>query len=193
MNAQEFRDSLQDLGLSQAEAARLLGVKLRTVQRWAAGRPAVGEPAAQALKAWRRLAERGIAWRPDGEPVEAEDLRAIAEHRRAELAEMLRRNGGPRGPWRRRWRINIERCRATSPAMVVHFNRLADGSFLPASYRRLEEAAEGAGDRSLLEEATAAFLDVAARAEAAGGILTTRDGEPAADPERRPVLEEAPA
>jgi transcriptional regulator with XRE-family HTH domain len=193
MNAQEFRDSLQRLGLSQAEGARLLGVKLRTVQRWAAGRPAVGEPAAQALRAWRRLAERGIAWRPDGEPVEAEDLRVLAEHRRTELAEMLRRGDRARGPWRRRWRINIERCRATSPAMVVHFNRLADGGFLPASYRRLEGEAQAAADRSLLEEATAAFLEVAARAEAAGRIPTARDGEPAADAPRRPMLEEAPA
>src|SRR5262245_44263618 len=98
MNAQEFRDGLACLGLSQAEAARLLGVKLRTVQRWAAGRPAVGEPAAQALKAWRRLADRGIAWRPDGDPVEAEDLVPLAARRRAALepTENLGRNAVPR-------------------------------------------------------------------------------------------------
>src|SRR5262249_14759647 len=149
----------------------LLGVKLRTVQRWAAGRPAVGEPAAQALKAWRRLAERGIAWRPDGDPVEAEELVPFAARRRAALepTENLRRHAVLRAGGRRRGRINIERCGATSQVMVVHFNRLADGSFLPASYRRLEGLAEPEADRPLLEEATAAFLDVAARTGAAAG------------------------
>ena len=171
MNAQEFRDGLARLGLSQAEAARLLGVKLRTVQRWAAGRPLVGEPAAQALRAWRRLAEQGIAWRPDSEPVEVEDPVAVAEHRRAALGleVLLHPVSGQRGGWRRRWRINIERRRATSPAMVVHFYRLADGSFLPASYRRLGGLGEAPGDRLLLEEATAAFLEAAVRVEAISG------------------------
>jgi transcriptional regulator with XRE-family HTH domain len=179
MNAQEFRDGLARLGLSQAEAARLLGVKLRTVQRWAAGRPLVGEPAAQALRAWRRLAEKGLAWRPDSEPVEVEDPVAVAEHRRAALGleVLLHPVSGQRGGWRRRWRINIERRRATSPAMVVYFNRLADGSFLPASYRRLGGLGEAPGDRLLLEEATAAFLEAAARVEAASGTAA-RAAEP---------------
>ncbi len=165
MNARDFRDSLAGLGLSQAEAARLLGVKQRTVQRWAAGRPSVGEPAAQALRAWRRLAERGIAWRPDGDPVEVEDLAGLAQRRRAALGlpDIQHPGPGPRGGWRRRWRINIDRCRATSAAMVVHFNRLADGSFLPASYRRLDGPAEMPHDRALLEEAMAVFLEAAAR------------------------------
>ncbi len=165
MNGQDFRDSLARLGLSQAEAARLLGVKLRTVQRWAAGRPTVGEPAAQALRAWCRLAERGIAWRSDGDPVEVEDLIGLAQRRRAALGlrEIQHPGTGQRGGWRRRWRINIDRCRASSTAMVVHFNRLADGSFLPASYRRLDGPAQLSRDRPLLEEATAAFLEAAAR------------------------------
>ena len=180
MNAQEFRDGLARLGLSQGEAARLLGVKLRTVQRWAAGRPLVGEPAAQALRAWRRLAEQGIAWRPDSEPVEVEDPIAVAEHRRAALglAVLLHPASSQRGGWRRRWRINVERHRATSPAMVVHFNRLADGSFLPASYRRLGGPGESPGDRLLLEEATAAFLEAAARLEAVSSAAV-RAAEPA--------------
>jgi hypothetical protein len=190
MKAQEFRDSLATLGLSQAEAARLLGVKLRTVQRWAAGRPLVGEPAAQALRAWRRLAEQGIAWRPDSDPVEVEDPLAVAAHRRAALglAVLLRPISGQRG-WRRRWRINIERRRATSSAMVVHFNRLGDGSFLPASYRRLGEPGETFADRLLLEEATAAFLEVAARSEVASEVAAARATELA---RRRHQLQEAP-
>jgi len=189
MNALDFRDSLAQLGLSQAEAARLLGVELRTVQRWAAGRPVVGEPAAQALRAWCRLAERGIAWRPDGDPVETEDLIALAGRRRAALGltQIPRQDGGKRGGGRR-WRINIDRCRATSTAMVVHFNRLADGSFLPASYRRLDGPAQISRDQPLLAEAVAVFL-----AAAAG--MATPGAEPARGPApaspRHGALEEA--
>jgi transcriptional regulator with XRE-family HTH domain len=186
MNAVDFRDSLAQLGLSQAEAARLLGVELRTVQRWAAGRPVVGEPAAQALRAWCRLAERGIAWRPDGDPVEAEDLIALAGRRRAALRmiQIPRQDGGKRGGGRPRWRINIDRCRATSTAMVVHFNRLADGSFLPASYRRLDGPTQMSRDRPLLAEAAAVFL-----AAAALGAESARGPSPASP--RHGALEEA--
>ena len=184
MNGQDFRDSLARLGLSQAEAARLLGVKLRTVQRWAAGRPTVGEPAAQALRAWCRLAERGIAWRSDGDPVEVEDLIGLAQRRRAALGlrEIQHPGTGQRGGWRRRWRINIDRCRATSTTMVVHFNRLADGSFLPASYRRLDGPSQMPSDRALLEEAIAVFLETAARMSAGAARRAARSILAAASP-----------
>jgi transcriptional regulator with XRE-family HTH domain len=64
MHGEELRSMIADLGLSQVEAARLLGVETRTVQRWIEGIHGVPEPVAQALHAWRRLAERGFAWRP---------------------------------------------------------------------------------------------------------------------------------
>jgi transcriptional regulator with XRE-family HTH domain len=194
MNAAEFRDSIARLGLSQAEAARLLGVKLRTVQRWAAGRPPVAEPAAQALRAWCRLAERGIAWRSDGDPVEVEDLIGLAQHRRAALGlrEGAQLGIGRRGGWRRRWRINIDRCRATSTAMVVHFNRLADGSFLPASYRRLDGPARMPHDRPLLEEAMAVFLEAAASMSDFEGGAAHRGSDRAASSHGRGALDEAP-
>src|SRR5262245_18073767 len=192
MNAQEFRDSLQRLGLSQAEAALLLGVKLRTVQRWAAGRPSVGEPAAQALRAWCRLAERGIAWRPDGEPLEREDLAGLAERRRVELglAEILLRSQVERSARRRSWHVNIDRCRATCPAMVVHFNRLADGGFIPASYRRLDGPSDFACDRPLLEGSIAVFLEAAARAQPLADKPAAAPHGPSADEPklRRPVF-----
>ena len=169
MNADELRAALSWLGLSQAEAARLLGVKLRTVQRWLVGSPPVAEPAAQALSAWRRLAERGIAWRPDGAPAEAEDLAVIAQLRRQALGlpEMQRRRAALATGRRRRWRVNIERCRVTSPVIVLHFNRMADGSFLPASYRRLDRPADHRQDRPLLDEAILAFFDAVSKARSA--------------------------
>ena len=165
MSARELRDSLAWLGLSQSEASRLLGVKLRTVQRWAAGRPPVAEPAAQALRAWRRLAESGFAWRPDSQPVEVENLVALIEYRRAALGltEILRLSAGQRDELR--WRVNIARCRATCPTMVVYFDRLTDGSFLPASYRRLR-GPDKIG-QSQLQEVTIAFLDAIAKRQKA--------------------------
>src|SRR5215471_12818582 len=74
MRPAEVRAALAQLGLSQGEAARLLGVRLRTMQRWVSGRPPMAEPAARALRAWCRLAERGLAWRTDGLSIELEDL-----------------------------------------------------------------------------------------------------------------------
>ena len=154
----------------------------------------MGEPAAQALRAWCRLAERGIAWRSDGDPVEVEDLVGLAQHRRAALGlqEIQHLRIGQRGGWRRRWRINIDRCRATSTAMVVHFNRLADGSFLPASYRRLDGPARMPHDRPLLEEAMAVFLDAAARMSAFEGAAAHRGSDRAAASHGHAALDEAP-
>ena len=37
MTAQEYRGALSRLGLSQAQAARLIGVNTRTSERWGAG------------------------------------------------------------------------------------------------------------------------------------------------------------
>ena len=194
MIAAELRDRLAQLGLSQAEAARLLGVKLRTVQRWAAGRPVAGEPAAQALRAWCLLAERGVAWRPDGEPVEDEDLFDLADRRRAALGltAIPRHDAGKRSREHRRWRINIGRCRATSTTMVVHFNRLADGSFLPASFRRLDGPAQMPRDRPLLQEAMAVFL-AAAAGMAAPGPGAALDRDPAPPSPSPGAFEEVPA
>ena len=64
--------------------------------------------------------------------------------------------------------------------MVVHFNRLADGSFLPASYRRLDGPARMLQDRPLLEEAMAVFLDTAARMADFEGEAADRGSERAA-------------
>jgi transcriptional regulator with XRE-family HTH domain len=175
MDAKEFRIALDRLGLSQLEAARLLGVKSRTVQRWAAGNPRVGEPAAQALRAWTRLAERGIAWRPDAIAIENDDLFAGARQREQALvvnsiAKRIAARGGPT----KSWRVNLKRRRAMAPSIVVMFNSLANGGFSAAAYRRQDEEPELARDWPLIEEAIIAFAGAVA---AAGPNWASGDGE----------------
>ena len=162
MRPAEVRAALAQLGLSQGEAARLLGVRLRTMQRWVSGRPPMAEPAAQALRAWCRLAERGLAWRTNGLSIELEDLRTLAGARRQALEAILRRVA-MRGWPKRRWRINVVRRRAATQGIVVNFNLLSDGSYVPASYRRLDGPSDVDRDRAIIEESIAAFADAAAK------------------------------
>ena len=167
MDSSEFRSALGQLGLSQLEAAKLLGVKSRTIQRWVAGNPPVGEPAAQALRAWCRLAEHGIAWRPDSEPIDIEDAATVARRRQQAIGieGMIKRVNARGGP-KRRWRVNLKRRRAMAGSMAVMFNTLANGGFCPASYRRSAEAADNESDTALIEEATACFAAAVAAAGA---------------------------
>jgi transcriptional regulator with XRE-family HTH domain len=176
VDCREFRLALCQLGLSQLEAARLLGVKSRTIQRWVAGNPPVGEPAAQALRAWCRLAEHGLAWRPDSEPIDSEDLGAVARRRQLAvgLEGMIRRVASRGGP-KKRWRINLKRRRAMAGSISVTFNTLANGGFCPASYRRLDTSTNHAADVELIEEAIVAFAEAVATA---GPDWAARDTEP---------------
>ena len=57
LTSEEIRRILGHLGLTQIEAAQLLGVTPRTVRRWLEGDELPG-PAEQALRAWLRLAVR---------------------------------------------------------------------------------------------------------------------------------------
>lgn len=50
MTKDEYRAALDTLGLSQARAAALLGVKPRTSERWAAGEVPITETAARLLR-----------------------------------------------------------------------------------------------------------------------------------------------
>ncbi len=49
MKAREFRELVEQLGLSQIEAARLFGVETRSVRRWESGERAVPGPVANFL------------------------------------------------------------------------------------------------------------------------------------------------
>ncbi len=189
MDSNEFRSALNRLGLSQLEAARLLGVKSRTIQRWVAGSPPVGEPAAQALRAWCRLAEHGLAWRPDAEPIDAEDLGSLARRRQQAigLEGMIKRVAARGGP-KKRWRINLKRRRAMAGPISVMFNTLANGGFCPASYRRLDRSADRAEDSALIEEAIVSF----AAAVAAAGVSWASYDEEAKPAPRRATRQFAP-
>jgi len=175
VDSSEFRSALGQLGLSQLEAAKLLGVKSRTIQRWVAGNPPVGEPAAQALRAWCRLAEHGIAWRPDSEAIDIEDAVTVARRRQQAIGieGMIKRVNARGGP-KKRWRVNLKRRRAMAGSMAVMFNTLANGGFCPASYRRSEESADTQSDAALIEEATVCF---AAAVAAAGANWAAADQE----------------
>jgi DNA-binding transcriptional regulator YiaG len=50
MTADEYRTAIETLGLSQIEAARLLGVDARTSRRWASGQREVPPPAMRFLR-----------------------------------------------------------------------------------------------------------------------------------------------
>ena len=50
MTADEYRTAIETLGLSQVEAARLLGVDARTSRRWASGQREVPPPAMRFLR-----------------------------------------------------------------------------------------------------------------------------------------------
>jgi DNA-binding transcriptional regulator YiaG len=50
MTADEYRTAIEALGLSQIEAARLLGVDARTSRRWASGEREVPPPAVRFLR-----------------------------------------------------------------------------------------------------------------------------------------------
>jgi len=178
MDAKQLRSTLDHLGLSQLEAARLLGVQPRTMQRWIAGNPAVGQPAAEALRAWRRLADLGLAWRPDCEAIPTAEALARQRPANAELERILARVAARGGPTRR-WRVNLGRRRAAGESLIVTFNALAGGGFVPASYRRLDGPLDRDRDWPLIEEAVAAFADAVAAA-GANWAEPARD-----DPDRR--------
>lgn len=63
MTADQYRESIEQLGLSQVAAARLLGVDERTSRRWASGERDVPGPAAQFLRyllAVKQTGERAL-------------------------------------------------------------------------------------------------------------------------------------
>ena len=166
MSAADLQFHFLQLGLVPDEAAQLLSVSPRTVQRWGHGLQEIPGPAEQSLRAWLRLHERGLAWRPDGEAIATGDDAMIARHREhsVELDELLKRvdsRGGPAAPWQ----VDLERGRAMLGPLQVSFYKLRNGGFSPQSYRRTDGPVDMQRDWPLIEDAYACI----ARAFAAQG------------------------
>jgi transcriptional regulator with XRE-family HTH domain len=153
MTTHELQQTLLRLGLSQTEAAQLLGVAPRTVRRWLEGEEVPG-PAAQALRAWIRLYERNLPWRPDSASIADDDQDQIARQRMhaINLSEILARveaRGGPRLPWT----VDRQRSRATLGPMEVSYYTLLNGGFSLATYTRKDGDPDVQRDWELIEDA----------------------------------------
>ena len=149
----ELEQTLLRLGLSQTGAAQLLSVAPRTVRRWLEGEEIPG-PAEQTFRAWLRLHEKKLAWRPDSVSIAADDQDQIARHKKhaVELIEMLARveaRGGSRLPWK----VDHERSRAVLGPMEVTFYTLQSGSFSLGSYTRKDGDPDVERDWEMIEDA----------------------------------------
>jgi transcriptional regulator with XRE-family HTH domain len=97
MSGAQARAHLALLGLSQVDAAELLGTNSRTVRRWVEDdHDAIPGPAEQALRAWARLHRAGGAWRPDHQALPGEDRNVqaacrVAAHAVSDALERVRR------------------------------------------------------------------------------------------------------
>lgn len=137
MTGQEVQEYLQGLGLTQGEAAQLLGVSPRTMTRWCTGGEEVSGPAEAALRAWRRLEQRHLAWRPDSVSIVEDNAEQIATHRQEaiNLDDILRRVEARGGP-RLAWTVNLPECEAKLDRIHVSFYKLQNGGFSPSVYSR---------------------------------------------------------
>lgn len=75
MNGEALRDAFDRLGLTQAEAARLLDVTPRTVGNWIRGRHEVPGAVSQLVRMWLRRPEVRPP-RAGGDELPAEEIRA---------------------------------------------------------------------------------------------------------------------
>jgi transcriptional regulator with XRE-family HTH domain len=137
MTGQEIQEHLQALGVSQAEAAQLLGVSPRTMTRWCAGGEKVPGPAEAALRAWRRLEQRHLAWRPDSVSIVEDNTERIATHRQEainldDISRRVEARGGPKPPWE----VNLSESEATLGRIHVSFYKLRNGGFSLSIYSR---------------------------------------------------------
>lgn len=153
MTKDELINHLSTLGLTQAEAAQLLGVSPRTLRRWFEGEEVPG-PAQAALRAWRRLAERNLPWKPDSVSIVEDDQDQIARHRLhtlglESLLERVEARGGARIPWT----VSIPEGKARLGPVEVGFYKLQSGGFSVSTYRRKDTDPDVQRDRPLIEDA----------------------------------------
>ncbi len=133
MSSSEFCKTLTRLALSEAEASRLMSVNPRSVRRWSEGSTEVPGPVEQALRAWLRLEEFGLVWRPDGVPIWDVDQAARFRSHAIELDALIqkvKKRGGPAAPWK----VDLANRTAILGPVEVHFHVLANENFSPFCY-----------------------------------------------------------
>ena len=173
MKPTELEQYLLRLDLSPVDAAKLLGVKTpRTVQRWLDGEEIPG-PAEQAIRAWIKLHDLGIPWKPDSRSINANDEQQISGHRRlaeetAALIARVEARGGPRMPWE----VDYSRGRAVMGGIEVSFYKLLNGGFSLAHYTRRDMAPDPHRDSELIEDAAYYIVVLARRKEPDFGPVT---------------------
>jgi hypothetical protein len=153
MSRTELEQCLLRLGLTQTEGAQLLGVAPRTLRRWLEDEDIPG-PAEQAVRAWLKLHDRKMPWRPDSASIADDNQDQIGKIRQhgidlSEIISSVEARGGPQMPWA----VDKPRSRATFGPMEVTFYALPNGSFSPANYTRKDQHPDVERDRSLIEDA----------------------------------------
>jgi hypothetical protein len=111
-------------------------------------------PAEQALRAWIRLHERNLPWRPDSASIAEDDQDQIARHRMhainlTDILDRVEARGGPRLPWT----VDRQRSRATLGAMEVSYYTLLNGGFSLANYTRKDGDPDVQRDWEFIEDA----------------------------------------
>jgi hypothetical protein len=179
MTQTELEQYLLRLDLTPIDAAQLLGVTPRTMQRWLDGEEIPG-PAEQALRAWIKLHDLGIPWKPDSRSISNNDEKQIGAHLRhaEDLAALLARveaRGGPRTVWQ----VDYSRGHAVSGKIEVSFYKLQNGGFSLANYTRRDMAPDLHRDRELIDDA-AYYIALSRRKEPDFGpvILVWNDVSP---------------
>jgi hypothetical protein len=172
MTRSELVAALDELDVTQIEAAQLLSVDARTLRRWLEPPNEVPGPAEQALRAWLRLQRRGLSWRPDvqelGEHSPEEIAQQVALHRNhaLELDAVLRKvesRGGPVAPWQ----VDLAKNRARLGPIIISFYRLKllSNGFSPAFYRRTDGPSSMERDWPLIEDGFACIATALAEKE----------------------------
>ena len=156
MSSTEFNRGLERLALSEVEAGRLLSVTARSVRRWVDGSTEVPGPVEQAIRAWLRLEELGLVWRPDGvaiwELAQTELFRRHAIELDAliqKVKKKVKNRGGSAAPWK----VDLAARTASLGPVEVRFHVLANESFSPSCYARKDCAPDLKRDWALLEDA----------------------------------------
>lgn len=153
MTAVELNTSLARLAISPDEAAQLLGVSGRTLRRWIDGE-AVPTPAEAALRAWIKLNEWGIPWKPDSASIAEDDREQIFKMREhaIDVDGMIQRVKGRGGP-ADHWTVDFGKGIATFGPMQVGFYGLKNGGFSLSSYTRRDDLPDVRRDAHLIEDA----------------------------------------